>query len=57
MPEQMDPRVLLALTLIHAGIMTVEKIKELWGRAGVDSEVLATIQTEADTRLDLWKAM
>lgn len=57
MNGSLDPRVLLAMTLISAGVTTVAKIKELWGRAGVDDAVLQEIQVQADTRLDVWKSM
>jgi hypothetical protein len=53
----MDPRVLLALTLISLGVTTVQKITTLWRQAGVDEEILAAIQTEADKRLAAWQAL
>lgn len=55
--SEMDPRVMLALTLVSLGVTTVQKITEVWRRAGVDEEILATIQVEADKRLAQWQAM
>jgi hypothetical protein len=54
---ELDPRVTLALTLVGLGLTTVQRIVELWRREGVDEDILATIQTEADARLAQWQAM
>lgn len=57
MPEEMDPRVLFAMTLISLGVAGVKQIIDLWRRSGVDEDVLAKIQVEADTRLAQWQAL
>lgn len=57
MNGELDPQVLFALTLVSLGVTTVQKITELWRRAGVDEAILAKIQTEADARLAQWQAM
>lgn len=54
---EMDPRVMLAVTLIGLGVSTVEKIQELWRREGVDEEILAEIQVQVDKRLVIWQNM
>lgn len=53
---EMDPRVMLAITLIGLGVTTVQKIQTLWRQEGVDEDILAQIQVEADKRLAQWKA-
>lgn len=55
--DELNPQVMLALTLVSLGVTTVEKITELWRRAGVDEEILASIQVEADKRLAQWQAL
>jgi len=54
---EMDPRVMLAVTLVGLGVTTVQKVTELWKREGVDDEILAQIQVEVDKRLEMWRDM
>lgn len=49
--EEMDPRVMLAVTLIGLGITTVEKIRALWQEHGASDADLDAIVAEVDRRL------
>ena len=48
---EMDPRVLLALTLISLGMTTVRKLREVWVQHGVSDADLDAILAEVDRRL------
>jgi hypothetical protein len=48
---EMDPRVLLAVTLIGLGVSTAQKLKELWQQSGVDEETLDKILAEVERRI------
>lgn len=48
---EMDPRVMLAMTLISLGITTVEKLKTVWREHGVSDADLDAIVADVDRRL------
>lgn len=48
---ELDPRIMLAMTLMGLGMTTVEKLKALWKTHGVSDADLDTIITEVDRRL------
>lgn len=47
----MDPRIEMAAFLINLGIVSVQKVKELFAGEGHDEEILAQIMAEVDQRL------
>lgn len=47
----MDPRVLLAITLVSMGVTTFEKLKELWKNHAADDADLDAILAEVEVRL------
>jgi len=51
MDPNMDPRVLLAMTLIGLGYATVEKLREIWKNHGATDADLDAILSEVEQRL------
>ena len=51
MDASMDPRVMLALTLVSLGVTTVQKLRETWKAHGLGEAELDVILAEVDTRL------
>lgn len=49
--NEMDQRVMLAMTLIGLGVTTVEKLRALWKEHGATEADLDAIVTEVDRRL------
>lgn len=49
--QSLDPRILLASTLIGLGLATADKIKALWSQHGEDDDTLKLIITEAEQRI------
>ncbi len=47
----MDPRIMLASTLIQLGLTTAEKIREVFKSDGADDATLAHIMAEVDLRI------
>lgn len=47
----LDPRIVFAAFLVNLGLVTVEKIKEVFASEGHDPETLASIMAEVDQRL------
>lgn len=47
----LDPRVMLAMTLISLGISTAEKLRAIWKEHGASEADLDVILTEVDQRL------
>ncbi len=48
---EMDPRVMLAMTLIDLGLTTVQKLRETWATHGLSDDTLDAILGEVDRRL------
>ena len=57
MNGEMDPNVMLAMTLISIGVTTYEKLAELWRRAGVDEKILVDIQKRLAAEKAIWQSM
>jgi hypothetical protein len=48
---EMDPRVMLAMTLVSLGVTTVQKLRQVWSEHGVSESELDAIEAEVDRRL------